>query len=46
MRLARITSVGNADRLTSRRSARTLNDTSDGDVLCEERYENARWCDE
>ena len=25
------------------RSARTLNNTGDGDVLCEERYENAEW---
>ena len=35
-----------ADRQTSRRSARTLNNTSDGDVLRQERYENARWRDE
>ena len=28
------TSFGNADRSTSRRSARTLNNAGDGDVLC------------
>ena len=37
------TSVGNADRSISRRSARTLNNASDRDVLCEERYENVEW---
>ena len=34
------------DRLTSRRSARTLDNAGYGDVLCQERYENARRRDE
>ena len=37
------TSVGNADRLISCGFARTLNNAGDGDVLCQERYENAEW---
>ena len=28
------------------RFARTLDNAGDGDVLRQERYENARWCDE
>ena len=41
MRFRPNTSVGNADRSISRRSARTLNNAGDRDVLRQNRYENA-----